>query len=415
MIFLRLAFLLTFASPALCWATPSMGLMDLYQKALLHESVEIEKSRLKQLDHEIDIARAELFPRIQARGSYLTQQNDSIFQAPTVDRNRKSFQVELVQPLYRGGREFAARKAAEGEKLAQMASLEQSKIEIFSRVYRVFFTTKTLENERENTKELLELSQERVGFLQQRVNIGRSRESELISAKAQMISVRSQLMALDSQLLELAEELRALTGLEQGVQLVLDDVNFHSLVEMESYLKQAFLSPWVQSERWRVEAQQQRVKLARAEYFPEVDVRANYYPYREGALEDVDWDVTLNVTIPLFRGGATRAAVQRAQEGQRQAQLRYRLKQREVEESVRATYQVLRQGKKQLSEFQQAVNLNRENYQLLQREYGLGLVSNLDVINALNQYIESRKNLGQLKLSNARHYYELKALTGDIF
>ncbi len=396
------------------FSVQAVTLREAYLKAKEHESIQIQSSRLKQFDEDVTQARSGILPRVNARGSYLVQQDAAIFSAPTADRSRKSLQVEVVQPLFQGFKEFAAIRLAEGERLAQMADLEKSKTQIFTQVYEVFFNILMIESEKENLEELLRLSEERVRYLERRVNIGRSRESELISAQAQKMTVRSQLEGARSRLITYRERLHSLTGLERDVSVTLE-TGAKNLASLDDYLQRSLGSQWVAPDRLRFEASEHRVAIAKADHLPGFDVRANYYPYREGSFEDVKWDVTLNMTIPLYSGGATSSRVRQAVESQREAELTFRLREREIREQVVIAYETLQQGRSQLSDFEQAVTLNRQNYELQQREYGLGLVSNLDVLQALNQYIQSRKDLSDLRLVNSQYYYELLALTGEIF
>lgn len=392
----------------------AVTLDEAFRAAIKHESVQIERSRFEQVESQIDQARSSIFPEINARGSYLIQQDSPVFSSPVIDKNRKSLSLELIQPLFQGFQEFAAIRLAQGEKLAQMARLERSKVELFSNLYQVFFSIKKIEKEIDHIEELYQLSTERVNFIDQRVRIGRSRQSELISAKAQMMTVSSQLEGAKSRLIDQRERFYTLTGLSSESEITLENFK-DELGPLEFYLNKSQSSAWVKPEKFLFDASEERVQIARADYYPSFDLRANYYPYREGSLEDVRWDVTFNMTIPLYSGGLRSARVRQAVHEKKESELRYRLQKKDARENVRTAYLRLENGRSQLDHFRQAVRLNRENYELQRREYGLGLVSNLDVLQALNQYIQSRRDLSDLELENSQYYYQLMALTGDIF
>lgn len=387
-----------------------------YHAALERERFLIEEGKLKQLDYLISEARSRGLPEVNLRANILTQEKSSVFSRPEVDRTRKGLQVEVIQPVFKGFREFTAVRLAEAQRLAQLAQLEQTKIDIFISVYQVFFQIHILEEDRKNISEQLRLSSQRVQFLRERVSIGRSRESELLGAQAQEASVRSQLESLNLQLISARERFTTLTGFPQSSPLSLKQTKKDwSQKNLDELIQRSLASSWQKVEEQNLAVAQERVKLIQADFYPEVELRANYYPYREGQLENVGWDVGLFLTYPLYNGGETRARVRGAREETRQASLRLSLRQREIEESVRVAYQKLLQGQGQVQIFRRAVEVNKKNYELLLREYGLGLVSNLDVLAALNQYIQSQKDLSRLILDNAQYAYELKALVGDLF
>lgn len=143
-----------------------------------------------------------------------------------------------------------------------------------------------------------------------------------------------------------------------------------------------------------------------------MDLTSNYYFDRTGILATSDWDVGVLVNIPLYQGGGVSASVRQALHGKRIAELRTKEAQRVAQRELSINFQNLLQLQQQLKSLKLALQKSEEAYSLNKRDYQFGLVTNLDVLQSLNLFIETKRSHDTLVAMGFLNYKNLEALTG---
>ena len=390
----------------------ALSLQEAFKKALENEEVKAVEAQILQSQERINQVKGGIYPDISLTGAITRQEDDEVFRRGFGQQTQKNLQLQLSQPLFQGFKEFAALRAARAQNAQYEQLLAQAKLNLYQVLADNYYGILSIETEIELTKELEKLSLERVSYLEQRVKVGRSRKSELISAQAQLVSVKASIDELKSNLIRQREAFSLVTGLPSNT--ILDRVTLTKKpASLDFYLNKIDQSPWMQAREYELQSVKEQVEIAKANHWPKLDLRGNYYFERGGSLQGVNWDVGVALTMPIFSGGADEAAVREALAKRHEVTLRKDYERKKIYSDVRATHASLEQGLTQLKGFEQAVALNRRNYQELNREYGLGLVTNLDVINAINQYIQSQRDLNRVRVNNFKNNARLKTLTGE--
>ena len=75
-------------------------------------------------------------------------------------------------------------------------------------------------------------------------------------------------------------------------------------------------------------------------------------------------------------------------------------------------YQNYAQIRSQLQWLEKALAKSEEAYKLNKKDYQFGLVTNLDVLQSLNSYIQTKRSYDSLYASAHMSYYNLEAATG---
>lgn len=403
-----LLFLLILSSPAF-----AVSLEEAFQKALTNEEVKAVEAQIIQSQERINQVKGGLYPDINLSGAITRQEDDEVFRRGFGQRTQKSLQLQLEQPLFQGFKEFAALRLARADGARSQELLEQARLNLYLSLADVFYDILSSEVELKLTTEVADLSKERVSFLQKRVKVGRSRKSELISAEAQYVGVKASIEELQSNIIRRREAFSLVTGLPTNTALD-DSVMRIKPKALDTLLNKIDETPWMQARQYELESAQEQISIAKARHWPSLDLRGNYYFERGGSLQGVNWDIGVALTMPLFSGGSDQAVVREALAKRHEVSLRKDYERKRLYSDVRATHASLEQGMSQLKSFEKAVNLNRRNYEELNREYGLGLVTNLDVINALNQYVQSQRDLNRIRQNNYKNVARLKTLTGEV-
>src|SRR5262249_12853658 len=103
--------------------------------------------------------------------------------------------------------------------------------------------------------------------------------------------------------------------------------------------------------------------------------------------------------VPLYEGGSTQAQVRQARSQQIISQLTLARLKRDAERQVRTAYDDLSLSVTEVQAYDRAVQLAQKNYTVQQKEYRLGVITNLDLLqlltnmqNVRGQWLVSRAN-----------------------
>ena len=222
-------------------------------------------------------------------------------------------------------------------------------------------------------------------------------------------------MAAEGQLVTAHEEFSLMTGLPRDVELV-STVGVPSAPEsLEGYLKTVEERPDVLALKAELEMVQALRRGVRAGHWPSVALLGNYYFSREGTQKGNDWDVGVTMNFPLFLGGMVSAQNREVHEREAEVQLLIAQARRQAENVIRTAYNNLSSSLSQLRVLQEALLSTERSYQLNARNYRFGQATNLEVIQALNSYQETKRTLDRTRFQALMFGAELKAATSFVF
>jgi outer membrane protein len=320
----------------------------------------------------------------------------------------------ISQPIFSGFKEFAALEGARSERLKNIWEKTQAERLLFGNVVDAFFLTLASRKEIEVLNEMREILRKRIEEIEERLRIGRSRLSEQLAVQAHLFRIESEWEEAQARSTIATQLLQFLTGLATIPDLEEPDIPSPTLEPLETYLSQARNRADVKAAEYAVETAQQALRAARAGFFPSVKTDGNYYIERSGPLEGVQWDVLLTINVPLFQGGGAVGASREAASQLRQAQIQLRRVRRLAEQEIRDAYANCQGALAKLRALTQAVEAAHESALIQMEEYRRNLVGNLEVLSALQELQEIRRDLIQTRCEAMRLWWRLKAACGDI-
>lgn len=392
----------------------AVTLKEAFASSLKHsESIGIQKSRTAQAESALDASEAAALPKIAATGSY-TYLDDSDLkpaQKANFDKTQTAAKVGLVQPLFRGFQDHYATVALEAQLEAQKNRSEQAKIDLYLAVADAFFSLQAAEKDEANLKALYDITAKRQQEILSRTKIGKSRKGELLSAEALSANLQAQLAAATNAKEIAREEFASVTGLPADAKL--DDTEpTNKVPSLDEYLKLLAKRPDLLALEGEMQAESFKISGARGGHWPSLDLFGNYYIKRPGQLEDSHWDAGLSLTVPIYEGGLVSAQIQSALANSNEKQLLYQDTKRRAELTLKQSYNNVASGLTQVKALEVAVKAADANYQEQNRDYRYGLVTNLDVITALNTLQETRRNYDKQRFQNLTNYATLQATVG---
>lgn len=328
-----------------------------------------------------------------------------------IERDRTDKFV-FSQPLFSGFKEFAAMAASRAQGRQRKLEIERARQILFKDVSDAFYYYLSYIEDMqalEKTRKTLNL---RLNDLEERRKLGRSRPSEVASAQARLSRLEANIESVDSELSTARQLLGFLTG--HPIESLFDELIVEDLSENEShYTAKAADRADVKAAHEAAQSAKHLVTAARAGHFPTVDLDGNYYTRRTGS-SDSDWDVLLSISVPLFSGGQTAGLIKEKKAINRQAELTSQRTQRLAVNDIQNAYIRLRSSYRRTAALEKALAAAQTNYDLQAEDYGRSLVNNLDVLQALEDLQDARRDSARSNNGLKRAYWDLQTALGTI-
>ncbi len=393
----------------------TLSLAEAYRKALARsESVKITAEEMAQAQARFYRSFDYFLPSVRYKISRYEQDvnTDSGSSFDFSRRAQRDQKFVFSQPIFSGFKEIAALTGSGADKKEQALKLRRAKQILFIDVMEAYYTYLNTEKDSQVLYKIHQLMSERLKDLRERVDLGRSRDSE---HKTSLADIK----ILEADLVDLKRNTRTTKNLLEFY--IGEELDGYTLSEDNSEpadwipdLTRAELRPDVlQAEQTYIVAQK-KVISANADLFPEIYLDGNYYTRREGFQSGNDWDVRVTIDVPVFEVGSTLGDIKEASSNREKARLSWEEKKRlaltEAENSMEE-YMAAQEADRAL---QEADNSSKENYEILQKEFGQNLVNNLEVLDSLRRYQDVQRRFYSAHFEAKRSYWRLRAALGDI-
>lgn len=355
-------------------------------------SIAISEELINQANATYDIAVGTSLPNIsgiKTLGWPKAPPGRTRYSSPNavVESNTK---LMVTQPLFQGLKEFSAQRQARALIRAFEFDKKHSALQLYQQVVLSFYTTISLEVDIENANEEFSHYQKRIKELEEFIRIGRSQLTDKLTTASQAQALAAQIKQLSGALKSQRALLSYLTGFDQNVSLKRPSKNSSIERSLDDYLNNINTRPDVEANAQRKESFEEAVSLARGNYWPSLDLQGDYFIERNGIYKS-DWDVILNFTIPIFNWGSTKAQVNDSISKRTQATLQLTETKRQAELQIRRFFETYIGDRDQYLGFIEATKSAEKVFEADRRDYKKGLVTNLDVLQALITFQESKR------------------------
>ena len=393
-------------------------LQEAYQSALQkNEIVGVQSEHVKQAEERVKQLRGGMFPQISANATYLQQPKPS----DPVARDffpEKQTTVALTanQVLFRGLREFAGVRQQKDLLSAQEETRNQALIQLYQDVTSSYLNILTLEQDLRNIGVQLDIYGERVKELSGRVRRGESSSSDALAAQSSQAALQAELQIVDGNLKIAREVFSFQTGLSPEEKLVDPALaKSHKIAPLRTYLERIEKRYDVKVAREQLSAMEEEVSISKGAHLPSLDLTGNYYFKRpDGFNEDLNWDVQLRLSVPLFEGGSTQAKVRDSASKRMEADLLLTRLRRQADQEIRTFYENFQARLRQVEALEKAGALSEKNYKVLQRDYRRGLARNIDVQVALTDFRVATRALDQARYAAQMDLVRLQVASAEI-
>jgi len=364
-------------------------LADCYRRARqISETLGISEENIRVVEEQYKNALGSILPHIYwIKTQEFQDQSDFSGSEGAVANSfarsplpQSSFQLQ--QPLYAGGKDWEALGIAKSAKTQAQFNRDQADEQLLSDVATAFYNALSWSNQLIVLKDSYKLTEDRGKELQRFVDLGRSRPAEVLSAQTTLASLDAQIASLQQSYSDSRQLLLFLTGVVPDVPLVDNQTNA-APATLDDALSRAGKRPDLMATVEALNQADLQIRYEKGGYLPTLSFLGNYYTERVGFLSDVRWDATFTLTVPLYEGGTTNAQVGQARAQEIIAQLTLARQKRDIERQVRTAFEDLTLSQTQVQAYGKAVDLANRNYAVQQKEYRLGLINNLELLQLL--------------------------------
>ena len=356
-------------------------------------------------------AGAALLPSLDATGSidYLNQsQNGSPpgVPVPTGWHATGTTGLSLNFDLDLFGKNRAALRAARRDAQAARYDADEARLILTTGIASTYSDLAALYAQRDSLQSALDIRTQTLKLVQQRFDAGIANQSELEQAKARLPQTKADLSATDEAIMLDKHALAALVGAGPDRALTIDRPAVGALqaqgVPADASINLIGRRPDVAAARTRVEASAERIKEARAAFYPNINIAAliGFQSLGLGSLFNSGsqfGSVSPAVTLPLFHGGALQGQY-RGRRGQYdEAVAAY---DGQVIQALRETADAVTSRKmlvERLAQSRSALASYETALRLAQRRYENGLSTYLDVLTAQESVVNARLTVAQLE------------------
>jgi outer membrane protein len=403
-------------------------------KAAVHRSevVEIQGEILVQA-HEADSqAWGAVLPTLNTSFTFLQQETPRSLTGATIfPATQNTGKLTFDQPLFRGLRDFAALRQRKFLVSAQEGAYLNAAKQLFYDVSTAYYHVIVYQADERNYKIQIELNRKRLVELESFFKIGRSQLTDVLTFKANINSLEAQLEMIRGQLEAAREVLAYLTGWDRSTPLRDQERLFSgpnesgpeseregssvppSAGDVQKYLGKIDQRPDVRLALDQVKANDEGIPIAFGAHLPSLDLIGNYYFFRPGAISDVHWDLQLAVSFPIFQGGVVQSQVRQASSVARQYSLALSQSRRLAEQEIRTFYDAVEADRKQVVKLVELVEVSKKNYETELEYYRRGLVTNLDVFQAMTTYQDAVRQMDHLRVQYYSDGVKLLASSGQ--
>lgn len=395
--------------PSFAESSKKITLSEAYLSAFKKtEILLLEESRRYQADARVNQASSTFLPSVSAKANYLMQRGNS------VSGDGSIFSFSVIQYLYQGGRNYALLKAAKSDKISKEYSFTAARVDTFSQVADSYYKILSAKLDIKNLNTALNLTKGIIEELKKRNAIGQTKNSEVLMAEAELSVDQADLKAAEGRLNAAKEQFAFITGLDTKTEIT-DDTKTQPLInQLEYYLNFADKRPDILFLKADLTTAKENLKKEKLGHMPSVYLEADWNPLTSGNSNSPDWDLGIGMSIPIFDGYNIEAKIKEAIGKVDEAEAILNKQKRQAQSDIKSAYENVVNLKDQINALVSALSATEKNYIEQKKDYTLSLVTNLDVLQALNSFQTTKRNLDKTRALMKASFAQLLAEVAQI-
>lgn len=379
-----------------------------------HESVQLADSRVRRADADIKLTSSALLPRLELNGAYTFYADEQVIELsedesfvirPSQDW---SGSVDLRQTLFYGLRDWRARDIAKLNR--DIAELDRATTvnDLTLQVAAAFYDAVSLEEWVQVRQVVLEQNRKQLHVAERRYEVGEIPVADVARLRAEVAAAKQRLVVSTGEAELARNRLARLVGRSELGELQapgpipvpgrnadqLTTAALEQRLEMQTLVHQ-------------LEAAGLFVKVEKGAWYPELEAAAQYFQQKAGFPAN-DWmSLSLQLKVPIYDGGLTKARVAKAREDLREVELLEQTLRRSITDQVNASQIGYESATAVLEAATERTEASRLAYRQVERAYEAGEASATDLLAATAEATDAAT--GQI-VARAQREYQAIAL-----
>ncbi len=377
------------------------------------------RAKLRATDELVPQELSNWRPTLSGSGAYgkAYVNSESSFFSASESVVPKSGSVTLTQPVYSGGRTVAGTSSAENQVMAERARLISTEQNILLAV-----ATAYMEVLRDQVVLKLNIKNEDVlahqlGATRDQFEVGEvtltdvsQAEARLARAKADRILAEGVLESSRAAYLNVVgvrPEILANPEPLKGLPATSEDAHAIALEE----------NPDVVAAHYEELASRDNVREVTGELLPSIDIvgevsRSRDFSQRKSFTDRVQ--IMAELTVPLYQAGSVTSRVREAKQTASQRRMEIHKEQRNAVESTTRAWESLKTARAQIGSIEAAIKANTIALEGVREEAKVGARTVLDILDAEQEYLDSRVALVRAQRDEFVAGYELMSAIGRL-
>jgi outer membrane protein len=332
-------------------------------------------------------------------------------------RNTGSLQATVSQPIYRGGRTTSQTRRAENQVYAQRARLLATEQQVLlDSVAAYVAVIRDGEVVRLNANNVEVLSRQ-LQATNERFRVGEITRTDVAQAESRLAGARAQLQQSEGNLESSRAVFQRLIGLEparvQAPPPIVPPVRSRE----DAVRLASENNPTVVAAMFDEAAARDFIDVQFSALMPQVSLNASAFRTdNNGArgTRQTGTQITANLSVPLYQGGAEHAAVRQARQQAQQARQAVDEARRVSAQQSTQAWESLRSARAQVESVRAQIRAQEIALDGVQREAVVGSRTTLDVLNAEQELLNARVSLVQALATLINASYALTATVGRL-
>jgi outer membrane protein len=320
--------------------------------------------------------------------------------------------VTMNYTVFNGGQNYNQVGASSENVKAKRETLARDYQTIYQDVAQGFYDVLQYQGDLVVQHDLIEALSARVDDLIQRVKLGRSRPSEMLQAQTDLANARVTEEQQRGSFNAALETVAFYIGVPSGHFVLKEAGRFPSAQQLEFYLQQSGARPDILSQVDSLRQAERNLSVAKGELWPTVTANGDYLAQQDPVTNNVDATMTLQISMPIFDGGLILAQIHQNHELVRQSALNVEQLARTADQDTRTAYVNFNASVAQVVVLREAARYAAKNLEAQVEDYRRGVVSNLDVLTALQDFQTARAQLHNANMQARLNLINLHVAAG---
>lgn len=374
------------------------------------------RAELRATDEFVPQALSDWRPRMTVNGEAGARRDESSIEAGDDNLRPRSANLNVTQPLYRGGRTVAGTRQAENQVLAQREILQSIEQDILLQAVTAY--TDVLRDEAVlrlniNNEQVL---QRQLEAAQDRFEVGEITRTDVAQAESRLSLATSTRIAAEGQLTISRAVYREVIGQMPGSLEVPEPADGLPANEEET-VAGAEANPNLLAAQHIERAARDGVDVVFGELLPEINLLGDLSTEEDLSRSGVQTDsasILARIVIPLYEGGGTHSRVREAKERVSQRRQDIETQRRAAGQFASTAWRALETARAQIASFESQIRAAEIALEGVQQEAAVGSRTVLDILDAEQELLDGRVSLVRARRDEVVASYQVLSAIGRL-